>query len=1079
MWSRSVRVVILASTLSFLFAGASTAGQRPLPAKVPADRVVGLTPMGEGGGTIRGRVTTPDGAPIAGLPMLLYDGSRWYSNTPDTDANGEYVISGIPDGTYFLNACDCGVFNQYVDTWYPNVWDTEFWRNLEPATPITVRNGTTLTADFRVPLGARLRLHLRDGAGQPIRTPTVTMPNGARYDGCYGSMWVEVRGRRHEVAYSCAFSRDFDDGTYEPYVVPQGRNYFVQAWPGGTNFVPVWYERSPTINTATPIRLTEPGPRSITIVLAETGKAIRGRMTFATPAEIRNASVIVYRPDGTFLKQEPANPDGTYAVMGLPSGEYVVYFLAFVTQAETSRSYSKYYPNATSFSSASIVSVGDGDRNGVDVVMDTPANNAALRTNTRNLNLIAPSGGTSESAPISIWTDTGEISWEATSEVPWLRLSPSSGRVSERGGARTISVSADAATLAPGRYTATVTITGSNGAPLNVPVVLEVTAAPSPEAKPIETSVSSLHYRGELSQFEPQTIVVHNPSAVHAAWNLRSTIATAYPPSGELGPGKSAEVSIAANVSELEFGSVNGLVDVLTNGRVSSTIRVTVSVSPKPVPVDRFGSPFEVGGVGALVTPVPPSQATVVPAVASRLAGNGGSMWTSDVFLSNLPSALRSNLSSFILSPFGSVNGAGALMVNGLVKLPAIMIASPLASLFRVESGMGALDVRPETQGVASWSRIWTAAKNGRGTFGQEIPAFDASTALKAGESGVIPVVLGRPYRTNMLFSEISGAAAIAHVEILDDRGNPLTSHYVGLQPFEQRSLGGVLPQPASVGYARVSVSGSGAVGIVTTLVDNVTNDPTTVLVMKRAPLTSSGRLIVPGIARAAGANNTTWRSDVWLVNSSNTILRFTPVLYQGGAAPPLRGSEYVVGPHAQVTLSDSIRTDFGMEGGRGALMLDVTAGDVNGVRMISRTFNLGAGGSLGNGVRAVEIDDETGSGDTGLVLFGMQRNREFRTNLQIQETTGNSAIVELSATATRTDAPGTTLATATTRFEIKAYEFYQVGDVLGLLGLPQEAANARLIVRVVSGSGRVVAYGSMVDNVTGDPTTVPAFRVR
>ena len=34
---------------------------------------------------------------------------------------------------------------------------------------------------------------------------------------------------------------------------------------------------------------------------------------------------------------------------------------------------------------------------------------------------------------------------------------------------------------------------------------------------------------------------------------------------------------------------------------------------------------------------------------------------------------------------------------------------------------------------------------------------------------------------------------------------------------------------------------------------------------------------------------------------------------------------------------------------------------------------------------------------------------------------------------------------------------------------------NARIIVRVTSGSGRVTAYGSVVDNLTSDPTYVPA----
>jgi hypothetical protein len=36
-------------------------------------------------------------------------------------------------------------------------------------------------------------------------------------------------------------------------------------------------------------------------------------------------------------------------------------------------------------------------------------------------------------------------------------------------------------------------------------------------------------------------------------------------------------------------------------------------------------------------------------------------------------------------------------------------------------------------------------------------------------------------------------------------------------------------------------------------------------------------------------------------------------------------------------------------------------------------------------------------------------------------------------------------------------------------------AYNVRASVRVTAGSGKVTAYGSVIDQVTGDPTYVPA----
>ena len=52
--------------------------------------------------------------------------------------------------------------------------------------------------------------------------------------------------------------------------------------------------------------------------------------------------------------------------------------------------------------------------------------------------------------------------------------------------------------------------------------------------------------------------------------------------------------------------------------------------------------------------------------------------------------------------------------------------------------------------------------------------------------------------------------------------------------------------------------------------------------------------------------------------------------------------------------------------------------------------------------------------------------------------------------------------------------EFRQLGSILSSLNAGN-TYNARIIVRVTSGSGRVTAYGSVVDNLTSDPTYVPA----
>jgi len=59
-------------------------------------------------------------------------------------------------------------------------------------------------------------------------------------------------------------------------------------------------------------------------------------------------------------------------------------------------------------------------------------------------------------------------------------------------------------------------------------------------------------------------------------------------------------------------------------------------------------------------------------------------------------------------------------------------------------------------------------------------------------------------------------------------------------------------------------------------------------------------------------------------------------------------------------------------------------------------------------------------------------------------------------------------------RETLAANEFRQLNSVLTLMGVPS-AFNARVTVQVVSGTGRIAAYGSVVDNLTQDPTYVPS----
>ena len=67
-------------------------------------------------------------------------------------------------------------------------------------------------------------------------------------------------------------------------------------------------------------------------------------------------------------------------------------------------------------------------------------------------------------------------------------------------------------------------------------------------------------------------------------------------------------------------------------------------------------------------------------------------------------------------------------------------------------------------------------------------------------------------------------------------------------------------------------------------------------------------------------------------------------------------------------------------------------------------------------------------------------------------------------------------LATPSVERDVRPNEFFQIVSVIdSFLGAGVNTYNARAYVQVISGTGRVTAYGSVIDNATQDPTYVPA----
>ena len=133
--------------------------------------------------------------------------------------------------------------------------------------------------------------------------------------------------------------------------------------------------------------------------------------------------------------------------------------------------------------------------------------------------------------------------------------------------------------------------------------------------------------------------------------------------------------------------------------------------------------------------------------------------------------------------------------------------------------------------------------------------------------------------------------------------------------------------------------------------------------------------------------------------------------------------------------------------------------------RTFSRNTTNGTFGQFIPGVRSI---DGAAAGVRSLEVLQLEQSANFRSNLGVFEVTGAPATIEITGYASDSTAkPSMTV-------ELSGGEFRQFSSIFTALGLPV-VYSGRIRIRVLSGSGRVSAYASVIDSRTEDPTYIPA----
>ena len=365
-------------------------------------------------------------------------------------------------------------------------------------------------------------------------------------------------------------------------------------------------------------------------------------------------------------------------------------------------------------------------------------------------------------------------------------------------------------------------------------------------------------------------------------------------------------------------------------------------------------------------------------------------------------------------------------------------------------------------------------------TYGQSVQAPTDPEII--GPEGGIAYVPGLRYepvtettkgwRSNLFVTEIGGVATSVSVQLYDAHGTPVgTAQTKTLEPFTQWPLvntatvfGTTLPWT----YAAVTSAGGGRIVVLGSVVDSNSNDPTTINGLVAAPAGRAAEdIILPAVVRTPGNYGTHWRSDITLLNASDSTLtvkaQFIPMT---GTAAGIQEAWISLEPRGMGVYLDIVSTLFDRETGTGTIRLVQV--DPGTFFAFNRIYNIASdGATYGQGTSAYRASDTVGMNDGTLYAVGLERSPQYRTNVGVVEIAG---------------APATVLFTVVAPSgESRAYlaklvpgQWVQADDIIrDKVGFAEDFANAWVMINVVEGAGRVVGYASITDNRSGDATYI------
>jgi hypothetical protein len=181
----------------------------------------------------------------------------------------------------------------------------------------------------------------------------------------------------------------------------------------------------------------------------------------------------------------------------------------------------------------------------------------------------------------------GSIIWSASSNQPWLLISPSQGIFSQ---SETISLAVQRVGLKPGDYTGNITISTNVGPHQHIAVDMIVRPLPQ-NASPVlalpPALLSFVTTDGDQKR-NTQSLTISNPGSRPLNWSLDTVQGVTCnwlgvtPPTGTVPPGATESLTVAVQSQCLLPGTYIGTLKFIANGAIDSAQAVNVSLTVQP-----------------------------------------------------------------------------------------------------------------------------------------------------------------------------------------------------------------------------------------------------------------------------------------------------------------------------------------------------------------------------------------------------------------------------------------------------------------------------------------------------------------